>query len=283
MTQELQKKVDFAIKLLQSAEKKAAEVGQPVEIAYSSGKDSDCLLELAKMAGINYRAIYKITTIDPPGSTKHAKEKGVECRRPKETFLQLIDRKGLPSRQMRFCCAVLKEYKILDYVALGVRKDESNARRARYHEPEVCRVYSKDEKVRQYLPMLDWTAKDVEEFIKSVGIKCHPLYYDEDGNFHVERRLGCVGCPMYKKGMLRDYKQYPKLLKQVMIHAKRWAEARPNSSFWTRFGSVHNLVFFKLFCDNYEEYLYKLQPDIWGGQLNCKEYLENYFNIKLDI
>ena len=88
---------------------------------------------------------------------------------------------------------------------------------------------------------------------------------------------------MYKKGMLRDYKQYPKLLKQVMIHAKRWAEARPDSTFWTKFGSVHNLVFFKLFCDTYEEYCYKLQPDIWGGRLDCKEYLENYFNIKLDI
>ena len=53
MTEELQKKVGFAIKLLQAAEKKAAEVGQPVEICYSGGKDSDVILELAKMFGIN--------------------------------------------------------------------------------------------------------------------------------------------------------------------------------------------------------------------------------------
>ena len=54
MTPELQKKVDFAIKLLQAAEKMAEKKGQPVEICYSGGKDSDVILELAKMAGIKY-------------------------------------------------------------------------------------------------------------------------------------------------------------------------------------------------------------------------------------
>ena len=54
MTEELQKKVDRAIKLLQSTCK-----DQQIELCYSGGKDSDVILELAKMAGINYRAIYK--------------------------------------------------------------------------------------------------------------------------------------------------------------------------------------------------------------------------------
>ena len=61
MTKELQKKVDFAIKLLQSIPQDG-----DIEISYSAGKDSDVILELAKMAGIPYRAIYKNTTIDPP-------------------------------------------------------------------------------------------------------------------------------------------------------------------------------------------------------------------------
>ena len=72
MTYSLQKKVNFAIKLLLSIPTDE----QPVVVSYSGGKDSDVVLELAKMAGIQYRAIYKNTTIDPPGTIKHCKDKG---------------------------------------------------------------------------------------------------------------------------------------------------------------------------------------------------------------
>lgn len=58
---ELKKKVGQSIRLLQSVK-----TDGPIEVCYSGGKDSDVILELAKMAGINYRAIYKNTTIDPP-------------------------------------------------------------------------------------------------------------------------------------------------------------------------------------------------------------------------
>lgn len=55
MTPQLQKKVDFAIKLLRSIPTDEGEI----ELSYSGGKDSDVILELAKMAQIPYRAIYK--------------------------------------------------------------------------------------------------------------------------------------------------------------------------------------------------------------------------------
>ena len=70
MTPELQKKIDFAIRLLKAYD----DPQNPVEIAYSGGKDSDVILQLAKEAGINFRAIYKNTTIDPPGTIKHVKD-----------------------------------------------------------------------------------------------------------------------------------------------------------------------------------------------------------------
>lgn len=66
MTSDLQKKVDRAIKLLKAAGAKAQSVGQPLEVAYSGGKDSDAILELTRMAGVEYVAIYKNTTIDTP-------------------------------------------------------------------------------------------------------------------------------------------------------------------------------------------------------------------------
>ena len=214
MTEQLQKKVDMAIKLLKAAEKKASEVNQPLEICYSGGKDSDVILELAKMAGVNYRAIYKNTTIDPPGTIKHALDMGAEMIRPKETFAELVKRLGFPSRRLRFCCSILKEYKILDYAVVGVRADESIKRKERYKEPEQCRVYSAKEKVRQYFPILNWSIEDVAEFLKERNVKCAPVYYDEKGNFHPERRLGCMCCPLKsRKQRLDDFKAHPNFVK----------------------------------------------------------------------
>ena len=172
MRKELQKKVDFAIKLLQSIPQDG-----DVEVCYSGGKDSDVILELTKMAEIPYRAIYKNTTIDPKGTIAHAREMGAEVIIPKKTFFQLVGEKGFPSRFARFCCSALKEYKICDRAIQGIRRSESRKRAENYKEPEMCRVYSAKEKVKVYLPILEWTDQDIEEFIKERNIKCHPLYY----------------------------------------------------------------------------------------------------------
>lgn len=172
MRKELQKKVDFAIKLLQSIPQDG-----DIEVSYSGGKDSDVILELTKMAGIPYRAIYKNTTIDPAGTIAHAKEMGAEVIRPKKSFFQLISENGFPSSHSRFCCSILKEYKICDRAIQGIRRSESRKRAENYKEPEMCRVYSAKEKVKVYLPILEWTDQDIEEFIKERNIKCHALYY----------------------------------------------------------------------------------------------------------
>lgn len=107
INEQLQKKIDQSIRLLQSVQKR---YDGEIELAYSGGKDSDVILQLTKEAGIRYRAIYKNTTIDPPGTIAHVKEMGVEILRPKENFFQLIAKKGFPSRFSRFCCEALKEY-----------------------------------------------------------------------------------------------------------------------------------------------------------------------------
>lgn len=72
MTEELQQKVERALKLIKSA----GADGSVVEVSYSGGKDSDVILELTRMAGIKYKAIYKNTTIDPPGTIRHVKDVG---------------------------------------------------------------------------------------------------------------------------------------------------------------------------------------------------------------
>lgn len=181
INEQLQKKIDQSIRLLQSVQKR---YDGEIELAYSGGKDSDVILQLAKEAGIRYRAIYKNTTIDPPGTIAHVKKMGVEIRRPKENFFQLIAKKGFPNRFSRFCCEVLKEYKILNKTVIGVRKAESRARKERYNEPTECRYYgSKKEEnhVEQIYPILEWTDEDVRDFILDRDLKLAPLYYDMGG------------------------------------------------------------------------------------------------------
>lgn len=211
-----EKKIEFALKLLRSIPQDCE-----VEVVYSGGKDSDVILELAKMSGIKFRPIYKNTTIDPPGTIKHVKEMGVEIVRPKVSFFDLVKKKGCPTMRARFCCEVLKEYKILDRQIVGIRRSESTKRAKLYSEPEACRNYGgKKGKVIQYYPILSWTDEDVEQFIKQRGLVCAPTYYDEEGVFHVERRLGCIGCPLKSDKGKSDYKKYPKLLKLLVKSAK---------------------------------------------------------------
>ena len=273
-----QRKIDFAIKLLRSIPQDG-----PIEISYSGGKDSDVILRLAQMAGIPHEAIYKQTSIDPPGTTAHAKEMGATIIRPKQTFLQIIQQKGMPTRRARFCCEILKEYKVYDRAVQGVRRSESTARAKRYNEPEICRLYPHGEKTRVYLPILEWDTEDVARFIDEQGIKCAPVYYDADGNFHAERRLGCIGCPMKSDCGKADFVQYPKLLRAVIKSVQIYLDTHPASSAARKFrGSATDVIFQDLFCDSFEEYDNRVTGGLFPEtSIDTRAYLSDYFKIEL--
>lgn len=268
-------KIDRAIKLLQSI--KADEI----ELAFSGGKDSCVILELAKMAKIPYHAIYKNTTIDPPGTIQFCKDNDVEIVRPKKTFFQLIEQNGFPTRRCRFCCDKLKEYKILDNSIQGIRRCESIKRMKNYHEPIICRIYgSKKNHVNVFLPILDWTDKDVSDFINERKIQCHSLYYT-NGLFDVKKRLGCMACPLKGDNGLADFKKYPNLIKAYIRAGSIWfnkERSKPNNC-QLKFETVYDLFVHNIFFDSYESF--QLAKKGMFGTVNCKQFLEGYFNIKL--
>ena len=187
----------------------------------------------------------------------------------------------MPSRFRRFCCSELKEYKIYDRAVMGVRRSESVRRAARYKEPEECSVYNAKEKVKAYYPILYWTNEDVERFIKERNIKCHPLYYDEEGNFHVERRLGCLGCPLQSDGGLAAYKEYPKLLKSHIKAYQKFLDSHTTTKFYQLVrGCAYHAFYYRLFCRTTEKYL----TDIDGGlfpelAIDPKKFIQDYFGI----
>ena len=192
ITEKLQKKIDRSIRLLQSVQKR---YDGEIEIAYSGGKDSDVILQLAKEAGIRYRAIYRNTTIDPPGTIAHVKRMGAEILRPKETFFQLVAKKGFPNRFSRFCCEKLKEYKVMDKCIMGVRKSESSKRNERYNEPTECRWYGRKTEanhVEAIYPILDWTDNDVLAFVEDRHLTLAPVYYTNRGGKSTCRNVSAV-------------------------------------------------------------------------------------------
>lgn len=242
----------------------------PLELAYSGGKDSDVILQLAREAGIPFVAIYKNTTIDPPGTIAHCKENGVLVRNPESTFLQIVEKHGFPSRFRRFCCGYLKEYKIYDRCILGIRRDESPARAKRYKEPEMCRVYDGGERTKQYFPILEWNIGHIDEFIKDRGIKLHPLYYDEDGKVDVCRRLGCIGCPLAHDNGLKDFKKYPKMLLAQTRAMQKFLDSHPGVKTYSLFdGDARKAVCGRLFPG------VDVGTDVGG-------FLEEQFGIKFD-
>jgi len=274
----LDKKIKRAIRLIQSAGKD----GRIVEISYSGGKDSDVILELVRMAGIRYRAIYKNTTIDPPGTIRHCYENGVEIVRPKWNFAEVIQHKGYPNRLRRFCCAKLKEYKILDCSIQGIRRSESTKRAKRYKEPQICRLYgSKKNRVSVFLPILEWTDADVAQFVKERGIKCHPLYYDANGNFCPTRRLGCMGCPQKSDNGLCDFKARPNLVKMWLRNGEIWWNTHKLAKLKTKFRNHYEVFVRNVFFNSYDDFQRALAPTLFDDGIDCKKFLMDYFKINL--
>lgn len=174
---------------------------------------------------------------------------------------------------------------MLDRAVQGIRRSESVKRAKRYKQPEVCRSYPKGLKARIYLPILEWTNEDVAQFIAERGIKCHPLYYDEQGNFYVERRLGCIGCPLRSDNGKADFLAYPRFLKQLIRSAQIYLDTHPQVNAVEKFdNNAYNMLLHNLFFDSYEKY----HNAVTGGMfpetaIDAKAFLEDYFKIDLTI
>ena len=190
--------------------------------------------------------------------------------------------KGFPSRLSRWCCSELKESKVCDRAIQGIRRSESRNRAERYKEPEMCRVYSAKEKVKVYLPILEWTDQDVEEFIKERNIKCHPLYYSGGGQFDVTKRLGCVGCPLQsRKKRIQEFKDNPKMLKAWIRAGQKYflSDKYQKEKSYFKFKDAFESMGYQLYCDNIEQFKEKTYGLF--GDFDWKEFLQKEFKIDM--
>ena len=186
----LAEKITCAVELLRLWEPKALELSPAgYWLAYSGGKDSECILELARMAGVRHRPVYNVTTIDPPELVRFIKRAHpeVEFNRPaKHLLTRLPDLHcGPPMRRARWCCREYKEAGgdgLVKIIGVRIAESPNRAKLWRASVPNrrggmmVC-------------PIAYWTDRDVWAFHRERGLP-HCCLYDQGF-----KRLGCMGCP----------------------------------------------------------------------------------------
>lgn len=273
----LQQKIEASITLIKKGEKVALALHpEGYHVGFSGGKDSQVLLELVKMAGVKHKAVYSVTTNDPPENVYFIRENypDVEFHHPKENFFKLIEKKGMPTMMRRYCCEILKEGDGVGKAVLtGVRAEES-AKRSKYPEVKVFtrrksengartiesieqnehRCIKGKDKLMIY-PILQWTEAEVWQFIRERELPTNPCYRNAG-------RVGCMFCPFSSQKQLRYYSErYPKF-KEHIIEALRLYMERPhvNACYW-----------------NSPEDLY----DWWASRKSVKEYLGDKKQVKM--
>lgn len=197
-------KIEFSISLIKQAEPMALQYNDfGFHVAFSGGKDSQVIHELCKIAGVKFKAYFYKTSVDPKELLSFIRNNypDVEWIRPQFTMYQLILKKGmLPLRRCRFCCEFLKERNGLNAVVItGITKAESAKRKKRQAFESSCKI-GQDKNLLN--PILEWTKRDVFQFLKDRNIKISELYQKQN-------RIGCIGCPMSPKTMRRDFRDYP--------------------------------------------------------------------------
>lgn len=211
-------------------------------VGYSGGKDSEVLVDLFIKSGVKFVVIHNHTGLDAPETVyfirkkfKQWREQGIDCRiyYPKKTFWKLCkEKKMLPTRIQRFCCAELKERNDIPELkfathSFGVRKTESVKRASHRDSIETRNTesfgtkshqmfhFDKAEEVKQtsacytnkYFivnPIAYWTEQEVWDYIHENEIEYNPLY---DKGYS---RVGCIGCPMAGKHRIEELAKYPK-------------------------------------------------------------------------
>ena len=242
---ELKEKEAQAIKVLRTFEPEEGYV-----LAYSGGKDSDCIKILAKLSGVKFEAVHNLTTADAPETMQYIKSQPdvrIEWARDKNgnhvTMWNLIERQGLPTRIQRFCCNKLKEQANQGRLLVtGVRKAESVNRKRDgglvqiMGKPKTTEKLAQDlgvaySKPREYGIILNddnaESRRMVEQCYRTRKTLVNPIldWTDEDvweflyhygceGNPLYKcghNRVGCIGCPMAgRKKRIEQLERYPK-------------------------------------------------------------------------
>ena len=247
-------KITYSVELLRKAEKlaKAYDAENGYFLAFSGGKDSQCLYHIAKIAGVKFKAHMNLTSVDPPEVIRFVKQQypDVELIKPKDSIFNIAVKKNiLPNIHVRWCCREFKENAGAGKVTLiGIRHAES-FRRSKRNEVEInSRKFSGTlDELDEYREKratnkrirkangINITNANGERVLGCISGKesllISPIIHWTEGDVweflntleikHCElydegwKRIGCINCPMAS-------------LKQKMTENERWPHVKRN-------------------------------------------------------
>lgn len=217
-------------------------------VAFSGGKDSQCIYHLCKQAGVKFDAHYNVTSVDPPELVRFIREQYPDVSRdiPREkngqpiTMWSLIVKNGIPpTRFARYCCRELKETSGKGRLTVtGVRWAESVNRAKKQgivNTFDGPTLNDDNTKTRRYVeqcyrtrktlinPIVDWSTDEVWAYLNDVAKVPHCSLYDEGFE-----RLGCIGCPLAGPKKQREaFERWPKYYDNYLRAFARMIERRP--------------------------------------------------------
>lgn len=300
-----------AIELLKRSESLALKYSDDgFYLAFSGGKDSQCLYHISQMAGVKFKAHMMLTSVDPPEVIRFVKKNypDVVLHKPKDSIYNMAVKKKflLPSRIIRWCCAELKETGGAGTVCLtGVRKAESIKRQKRNHVEVSNRSFSgnldefliwQEQKIKDKIKHLNQDEYSME---KESEVRCiegkdkiiiNPIidWSDNDVWFFLNKvakvehcqlydegfsRIGCILCPMatFNKKLI-ETKRYPHV-KRCWIKVIKQIRAD---------GIGKNILTDNYFGDGSEDEICEQIFNWWISGKSYEEwYAETYLQLKL--
>lgn len=222
---------------------------------------------------------------------------------PSSIYSVALKKKILPTRLMRWCCDVFKEGHGAGKVKLiGIRHEES-VNRAKRQELEVSSYkfsgtqeefakWQEEQRAKQIeqmkkqqeqfdidqeslikcvggkdsiivSPIIEWTERDVWEFLNEVVKVPHCELYDKG-----HHRIGCLFCPMSsKRALLRDSREYP--------HQRhKWIETIKEMRRKGQMMNIDELIDTSQYSeDEMAEYIF----DWWISKKNVEAYVADTF------
>ena len=86
---------------------------------------------------------------------------------------------------------------------------------------------------------------------------------------------------MSRKQRIREFERHPNMVKLYLRAGQHYRENHFKQKNRQYFHNIYEWFVFSLFCESINEFRIRFGPNLFNGGVDCKEFLENYFHIKL--